>query len=244
MIIERTRLLLIGLGALTLVLLLEWVWPSGGGAGPVAGLHLPRGAPKASLQARAVAEWADTVLARPLFSISRRPPRVETSAGSTAAPDQARLSGILIGRFGKSAIFAPDGGGKPLVLGEGAAINESTIRSILPNQVILASGAVLKPSFDKNRVPSTPFVPPPFQPGMPNFVPPAFPNGQMPGPGFGGQRSVMPQPEAGSTENPQPDDVPPPNLPPPNVPPQNVPVPGMQTPVPVFRGPIHPQRRD
>jgi hypothetical protein len=231
MIADRLRLLGIVLGALVFVLLLEWVWPEGSaaGAGRLGGLHLTQAAPKAALQARAAADWAATELARPLFSISRKPPRVEASAGTAAAPDAARLSGILIGSFGKRAIFAPEGGGKPLVLGEGAAINESVIRSIEPGQVVLASGTVLTPSFDKNRVPSAPFSPG-FQPIMPNFQPPGFPNGLMPQPGFPGQRSLMPQP--------------PPNGEAAQDGAQNVPVPGVPTPVPVFRGPMIPQRRE
>jgi hypothetical protein len=236
MIADRMRLLVILLGAMTLVLLLEWVWPaSDGGAAQLGVLHLPHGGPKAALQVRATSDWADKVLARPLFTIGRRPPKAEASTGA-AAPDQARLSGILIGRFGKRAIFAPDGGGKPLVLGEGANVNESTIRSIEPGQVVLASGAVLTPRFDKNRTPSAPFTPP-FQPVMPNFPQAPFANGQMPNPGFPMQRPVLqPTPDADSADD---SDASPP---PPG--PQVVPVPGMpQQPVPVFRGPMIPQRR-
>jgi hypothetical protein len=224
----RMRLFAILLGCLSLVLLLEWVWPDGAPVGPGRlGWHPVPPAQKAG-QARAVADWEASVLARPLFSISRRPPKVEASTGTAAAPDQARLAGILIGRFGKQAIFAPEGGGKPLVLGEGAAINESVIRSIQPSQVVLASGAVLTPSFDKNRTPSAPFIPG-FQPPAPGFQP-NFPNGMMPQPGFPMQRSVMPPPQAETNDG---------------APPPGVPVPGMTQPVPVFRGPMPiPQRRE
>ncbi len=230
MIADRARLFGILLGVMGLVLLLEWVWPAGGaagGLGRLGGLHLPQSVPKANLQARAAEQWAATVLARPLFTISRRPPRVETSRGTAAAPDQARLSGILIGRFGRQAIFAPEGGGKPLVLGEGAQINESRIQSIQPNQVILASGAVLTPSFDKNRAPSTPFMPGVGPPGFPGFV-----NGQMPQVGLP-MRPVMPVPQADTEagDNGQ------------EAAPQPAPLPGMPTPVPVFRGPAPSQRR-
>jgi hypothetical protein len=246
LIVDRMRVLACVLGALVLVLLAEWVWPSGWGEpGTMGSLHLPHGAPKASLQARAATEWADSVLARPLFSISRRPARAEPHSGSAAAPDQARLAGILIGQFGKRAIFAPEGGGKPLVLGEGASVNESTIRSIEPGRVILASGTVMTPSFDKNRTPSVPFTPP-FQPAFqqPNqpFAQPQFPNGQMPGAGFPNQRSVMPQPQPvqpqADTDNDggdQPETTTPQPTP--------VPVPGVPGPVPIFRGPVIPQRR-
>ncbi len=225
MIVDRMRVLAVALGAVVLVLLLEWVWPEGSPAGPGrTGWHPVPQAAKPGLQARAADEWATSVLARPLFSISRRPPRVEASAGTAAAPDQARLAGILIGRFGKHAIFAPMGGGKPLVLGEGASINESVIRSIEPSEVVLASGAVLTPSFDKNRAPSTPFIPG-FQPPAPGFQP-GFANGMMPQPGFPLQRPVMPQPPSDGGDGPPPG------------------VPGFTQPVPVFRGPMIPQRRE
>ena len=228
MTVARLRAFALLLGALSLVLLLEWVWPENAATGPGRlGWHVVPPAPKAGFQARAVAEWAATTLARPLFSISRRPPKVETSAGPSAAPDQARLAGILIGRFGKQAIFAPEGGGKPLVLGEGAAINESVIRTIEPSRVVLASGAVLTPSFDKNRTPSAPFIPG-FQPAAPAFQP-GFPNGMMPQPGFPMQRSVMPPPQGEGADG---------------APPPGVPVPGMTQPVPVFRGPMIPPRRE
>jgi hypothetical protein len=230
MMADRMRLLGTVLGVLTLVLLLEWVWPTGSyEAGPPVGLLLPHDGPRARVQARAASAWAESVLARPLFSISRRPPKVQASAGTAAAPDQARLSGILIGRFGKRAIFAPEGGGKPLVLGEGASVNESTIRSIEPNQVVLTSGTVLIPSFDKNRVPSQPYVPP-FQPPMQGFPQPPFPNGQLPGGAFPMQRSVMPQPAPEGAGDQQDGAA--------------VPPPGIPQPVPVFRGPMIPQRRE
>jgi hypothetical protein len=224
----RIRLLSLLLGILSVVLLLEWVWPEGAATGPGRlGWHAVPSPQKAGFQARAVADWAASTLARPLFSISRRPPKVEARAGPSAAPDQARLAGILIGRFGRRAIFAPEGGGKPLVLGEGAPINESVIRSIEPSQVVLASGAVLTPSFDKNRTPSAPFIPG-FQPPVAAFQP-GFANGMMPQPGFPMQRSVMPPPQGDGA-----DGAPAPGLP----------VPGLTQPVPVFRGPMIPPRRE
>ena len=116
-------------------------------------------------------------------------------------------------------------------------MNESTIRSIEPNQVVLASGTVLIPSFDKNRTPSAPFAPP-FQPAMQGFPQPGFPNGQLPGGGFPMQRSVMPQPQPqpDTDTGDQQDGAAPPPAP--------VPVPGLPPPVPVFRGPMIPQRRE
>jgi len=215
------------IAALALVVVLEWCVPGGSGAGDAAGaFRLVHGTPKVTLQARAVTQWANVVLARPIFAISRRPPRVEAFGRNDATPSEARLSGILIGRFGRRAIFAPEGGGKPLVLSEGASINESTIRNITPGQVTLASGAVLKPEFDKNRAPSTPYIPP-FQPTVPNFPTPGFVNGQMQSPNFPVPRMPVPLPPQPDGDNGQGSE--------PNTPAQ---------PVPMFRGPMGAQRRE
>jgi hypothetical protein len=167
------------------------------------------------------------VLDRPLFSISRRPPKA-TAGPSAAAPDEARLAGILIGRFGKRAIFAPQGGGKPLVLAEGSQVNESSIRAIEPDRVILASGAVLKPEFDRNRVP-TAFTPP-FQPPVPNFPAPGFVGGNVAQPGFPRipQIPQLQQPDGEAAQAPPPDGQP-------AQPPQ---------PIPMFRGQNFPNRRE
>ncbi len=216
--------------ALLLALLLEWTFPSGGNdKGTVAALRLVHGSPRMPLIERSATNWADTVLARPLFSASRRPPHVAAGTLDNAAPDEARLAGIMIGRFGRRAIFAPSGGGKPLVLAEGAQVNDSTIRRIDPDRVVLSSGTVLTPAFDKNRVP-TAYTPPPFPPQVPNFPNPAFINGNIPNGGFGlprmPQAPQLPQPQDGEAAQPGTADG------------QPAPV------VPQFRGPIIPNRRE
>ncbi len=228
--ITGTRRLLAGLiAALALLLALEWLIPSGSlSALPQSAPRLGRTTQKGPLIARATAEWTSSILARPLFSSNRRPPKLASGSRDLSSPEEARLSGILIGRFGRRAIFAPTGGGKPLVLGENGAVNDSTIKSIEPGQVELANGAVLKPSFDKNRVP-TAYTPP--------FQPPVFPNQVQPGTVIGGNGLQ-------------------PNFPLPRFPqpiPQPQPVPGndgdtenqpAQPQPPVFRGPMIPNRRE
>jgi hypothetical protein len=187
LIAARARLL-IGLAAFfALVLALEWLVPAGSAIPATAqGVHLVTAARPSAPPLRKTADWAATILARPLFSISRRPPRVVARGPAETAVGEARLSGIMISRYGRHAIFAPDGGGKPLVLAEGASVNDSTIRSIQADRVVLASGAVLHPTYDRNR--STLTTTPPFQPAMmPNFGQPGFnnpafpPNFQTPG---------------------------------------------------------------
>ena len=235
MIVPAARLL-VGLAATLAVLLaLEWALP--GRAAPEGVVPLARlrpAAQAAALPARQAVVWAGAVLARPVFSISRRPPRVTVKGPAEVAAGQARLSGIMITRSGRRAIFAPEGGGHALVLPEGASVNQSTIRSILPDRVVLAGGAVLRPSYDRNRPTAT--TPSSFQPVVPAFNP-VFPNTNFPGtggvfgnnPNFGAPGFVQPQvqprviqPEPGDN-----DDV-------------------VQRPVvpPIFRGTTIPPRRE
>jgi hypothetical protein len=222
MIPQPGRLMAGGVAALALILLLEWVWPGGGNAmAPESVLRLAQGSPKAPLIERAANQWAAIVLARPLLSASRRPPRVAAGPRGDTAPDEARLAGIMIGRFGRRAIFAPAGGGKPLVLAEGEPVNDSTIRSIQPDQVVLASGTVLRPEFDKNRV-ATAFTPS-FQTPGPN-ISNGFVNGAAPQPNFAFPRMPF--------QPPQP------------VPGQPGATYGQPATVPIFRGPMNPNRRE
>jgi hypothetical protein len=229
MIVSPLRALGGLMAVLAVVLLLEWVVPGRGDATVTpGGLHLIGASPKAQLQVRATAAWTNDVLARPLFSISRRPPKIVPGNTGNADAGGARLAGILIGRFWRRAIFAPDGGGKPLVLGEGEAVNDTSIRKIEADKVVLASGEVLKPAFDKNRVPTPytpPFQPPPFQPGAPNFPNPNFINGQIQPPGFPRAPQLQQQQQDGDAgqENGQ-----------------VAPAPGQ----PIFRQPMIPNRRE
>jgi hypothetical protein len=219
--ISRTGLLAGSSAALLLLLLLEWVVPAAGlPPGAQTPIHLAPPPRHGALPARQAAGWAATILARPLFSISRRPPRVVEGGKLDTGAGQARLSGIMISPLGRRAIFAPDGGGKPLVLAEGSSVNDSIIRSIQPDRVILATGAVLHPTYDSNR--STLTTTSPFQPVLPNFANPAFnapslaPNGFNPG-------------------------FQPPGFQPPGFQPGTIP-PALQS--PGFRGALMPQRRE
>ncbi len=79
-------------------------------------------------------EWVANILSRPLFSPDRRPPAdgsVVAGAGLAGLP---RLSGVMVGPFGRSAIFAPDGG-KPLIVSEGGRIAAWTVQAIRANAV-------------------------------------------------------------------------------------------------------------
>ena len=55
-------------------------------------------------------EWIAAILARPVFSPDRRPPAEIASTPGVRLPEGLpRLSGVLLGPFGRSAIFAVDG---------------------------------------------------------------------------------------------------------------------------------------
>lgn len=106
------------------------------------------------------AEWVGTILARPLFSPDRRPVQVSTvDAGGRAVAPQAlpRLAGVLIGPFGRNAIFAAEGS-KPLVISEGGKIGAWTVQSIEVGSVKVKGpgGAMtLEPRFASSPVAAT-----------------------------------------------------------------------------------------
>ncbi len=175
------------LGALAFLLVLEWVWPAGdAGGGTIRPAQVASHGHAPALTARDTSAWVGAILARPLFSVSRRPPHVAPHRPGAVAAGQARLAGIMITRDGRRAIFAPDGGGKQMVLPEGASVNDSTIRRILPDRVTLASGAVLLPTYDRNRASTGAPSFQPFNPAIGNPGPgnPGFANPNFANPGF------------------------------------------------------------
>lgn len=94
-------------------------------------------------------EWATAVLARPLFSQTRRPPATAAAASPDAA-DLPRLTGILVTGAVRHAIFAAPVGGHPTVATEGGRLGVYRIQSIEAGKVIVIGpqGAVsLRPSF-------------------------------------------------------------------------------------------------
>lgn len=196
--------LLAGLNlALVLILAVEWFWPAAGppALSPEARFHTA--ARSVTTAQRETGTWAGLILARPVFSISRRPPKVVAGGRNETAPGQARLSGIMINGGIKRAIFAPDGGGHALVLAEHAQVNQNTIRSIYPDRVVMADGTVLRPAYDRNRAPGVTTTIP-YQPPAPNFPIPLFNNPNNPGfpppafspPGFQGQTFQPPGTQA------------------------------------------------
>jgi general secretion pathway protein N len=111
--------------------------------------------------------WVQHILARPLFSKNRRPtPVVARAGGDTVLASLPRLTGVLVGPFGRSAIFASDSGGKPMVIVEGGTLGPYTVQAIEPGRVTVAGPEgvrQLQPSFDANARRVVAETPPPQQ---------------------------------------------------------------------------------
>lgn len=126
-------------------------------------------------------DWIAAILRRPVLDASRRPPKeagqVVSASGEVMTPPP-RLSGVMIGPFGRSAIFAPPGA-RSQIVHEGGKIGAYKIEKIEPGlvRIVGPSGpAVLRPSFDTAAGNPTQIV----APGI-NFAP-----GQQPGGGVDG----------------------------------------------------------
>lgn len=121
--------------------------------------------PTALPQTAHVNAWVTTTLARPLFSPNRRPSEA-AEIGAADTLGLPRLTGILVGPFGRRAIFAGNGR-KPVVVDEGSRIDAYTVKSIGMAQVQLLGPNGLQsvqPSFDSaaqevaSRQPTAPHV--------------------------------------------------------------------------------------
>ena len=144
-------------------------------------------APRRQQSAR-LEELLATVLGRPLFNNSRRPPQTAANdSGGTSDLADTRLTGIVTEPGRSIAIFAVNGA-KPLKLTEGEAVSGWRIESITPREVALSGpgGAkTLAPKIDPNLaatppgpapaaaaavrppVPPSPAAAPPARPGVP-----------------------------------------------------------------------------
>jgi hypothetical protein len=106
-------------------------------------------------------DWVNAILARPLFSPDRRPAAAGSVPVAQMDSSLPRLSGVLVGPFGRRAIFAADGS-KPVVVGEGGQVSSWTVRGIEAGAVrLMGPGGeqVLHPSFAQSDG-GTSLVPP------------------------------------------------------------------------------------
>ncbi len=105
--------------------------------------------------------WSATILARPLFYPSRRPPAA-TAAAATESAGLPRLSAVLVSDAGSTAIFAGPGADKPVIAHVGDTLGAYRVSTISAGQVTLAGPngqSTLRPSFDPNRKPAEPAIP-------------------------------------------------------------------------------------
>ncbi len=99
------------------------------------------GEPAASSDQR----WMATILGRPLFTPSRRPP-----AEAAQVTGALRLTGTIVGPDGPRAIFEPQEGGRAMVVREGERVGGALVRAIAPGKVFIVDGSglrLLQPSF-------------------------------------------------------------------------------------------------
>jgi hypothetical protein len=188
-VLARLAGVLVALVAAEIVLL-----PPGGDEPQAA---LPPASPAAPLApARTgpdVAELVADVLARPVFSVSRRPaPEAPAAAQPPAGPSGLpRLTGILVGGGVKTAIFAGAGDGKAVAVSERGRVGSYTVQSIETDRATVTgpSGAaqVLRPTFDPNApVAATPPAAP-----QQGFFPQVLVPQQPPQPAQPGQSSIL-----------------------------------------------------
>ena len=89
----------------------------------------------AALHPTDIAAEAGTIMARPLFSVTRRP--AHNAAGAGPATVSLRLSAILIGGADRACVFDADG--HPLLAREGGHAGPYTILAIGADRVTVAS---------------------------------------------------------------------------------------------------------
>jgi hypothetical protein len=152
--VKRLRL---GIGAV-IVVGLVWLfyatWPM---SGPdlVAARHAPRTrSPEEVQRSEQVDKWIATALNRPLFSANRRPAvEAPSLAVADVPPALPRLTAILVGPFGKEAVFVlSDGTGKAVTVHENERAGPYRIRQITPGAVVVEGPqgvATLHPVFNR-----------------------------------------------------------------------------------------------
>jgi general secretion pathway protein N len=143
-------------------------------------------------------ELLATVLSRPLFSSTRRPPQSAANDGPSADLGDTRLTGIVTVPGHHLAIFAVNGA-KPLKLTEGEDVSGWRIESITPREVSLSGPGgtkTLEPKVDPSLsqapapapIPINPAARPPvpLPPGAAALprpgVPPTLPSPPVPRP--------------------------------------------------------------
>jgi general secretion pathway protein N len=113
-------------------------------------------------------ELLTVILARPLFSSTRRPAQTASPGANDSDLADTRLTGIVTEPGRRIAIFAVSGD-KPLRVAEGDAVSGWRIESITPREVSLSGPTgtkTMQPKLDRNLAPP-PAQPPPGTPPRP-----------------------------------------------------------------------------
>lgn len=149
--------------------------------------HLPKAQPRVASEDPEdhTDAWVATALARPLFSRNRKPTPADLKvAGGPTLAALPRLTGVVVGPFGRTAIFAGADGGKPVTVTEGNAIGAFTIQTIEPGGVTVSGPQGVQQvslAADANtRRDLAADIPQPPPPGQPPRIP-GLPQGTLPG---------------------------------------------------------------
>lgn len=132
------------------------------GAAPVGAAPMPGRVPVAAAvpgEVGRVDGWVGTILARPLFSPSRRPAATAAAPGPGGLP---RLAGVIVGPEGKTVIFAA-GEGAPILAHEGGQVGAYRVQSIGAGEVTVRGPEgvrVLRPAFASTDIGAAPPKPP------------------------------------------------------------------------------------
>lgn len=154
---SRVAFLLIGLLALSLtsVVALELQGVEASDSADIVPIPRPPVPTQATVSPNAAApateRYVEFALARPLFSRDRRPTPAVAVAGENGGMALPRLAGILVGPFGRTALFAGGDGRKSLAVAEGGTVGPYTIKSIEPYAITVDGPDgehEVRPSFD------------------------------------------------------------------------------------------------
>jgi hypothetical protein len=154
--------------------------------------------------------WVAVAVARPLFSRDRKPTPVAAKSGGPLLSSLPRLTGVVIGPFGRTAIFAEGDNHKPIAVNEGKTLGPYTVQAIQPGRVTVTgpegeqvvavrADAATRQALEAEipQVPQTapgvpqPAVPPGTVPGVPGVMQPR-PNFLNLRPGMQFQRGLPP----------------------------------------------------
>jgi len=112
-----------------------------------------------------------TMLARPLFNQTRRPPEAPPSV-LAVSPRLPQLTGVVVSPAGGFAIFDNEDGGKPIVVREGDQVGAAVIETVAAGQVTLRGPEgilVLHPNFAERVLQAS--RPNPASPRRPGYRP-------------------------------------------------------------------------